>query len=105
MMETKADNQLVSEYLQALHTRTMTAFENGNAAGAKYLACLCGMWSHTARMGTVNLFESQDEMLQMWFTVGYNASEDSVKMNEQLNAIFAKKAKEEALAAKNTNKK
>lgn len=92
-MKTEAQ-ETVQGYLRTLHDRAVSTLENGNAFGAAYLACLCGMWSHTLHQNK-NLFEDDATDLFVWFRAGYAGSAEATQMNDRLKSVWDRKEKAE----------
>src|SRR3989338_7662855 len=44
-----ANTDQIKAFLQNLAEKAMTVLEHGNIVGARYNACICGMWQETAK--------------------------------------------------------
>src|SRR3989344_138593 len=58
-----------------------------------YLACICGMWTHTLGVTKDPITPKDDSHMRDWYAIGVGASADAARMRETAEA--REKAKQE----------
>lgn len=99
------DQQAITEYLDDMKDRAVTAHGKGNKLGGMYLAMIAGMWNHTARRPIKPTpFDSENNDLYLSYVWGNDASADAMRSNEREMAIRKKIEEQKMKMAKNKNK-
>ncbi len=75
---------IINDRLENYKRCTIEAYENKNPSAGWYLACIAGMWAHEWHCEEKNIFEGEDDFVDLykWFGWGYDCNQYAVQRND-----------------------